>query len=1661
MRGKIKKIAKSALCLLLVLCMAMPGSLRAKAEGKDLYVEDIKIHVASNDKDAKNYFDSIGYKWFQEDLNADTGTGKYVYIGYKTTTDPDKAITSIRLMQMSGGYQRYDYDGLVDYMEKQSVTSARALKKACDGFIENYEAGSPRAVDAYLGLNMFYVSEANNQLLGDFLIAGKGDEQFFIDLYVKGSSATVCAVTNLISIGLTAYENAYDEETETMVTVPWAGLVSRSTLWDRYEEGLTSEEEASLAREYEDLASSLFDSIQIFTTYYENARARFDNNGGKFRPSVEIKDIQEGADEYSEMTDQDGDITYLAAFEILNDFQLNEETKLGDWFLEIGHHTSETMDLKLLYPVLEAMGEAVANSVTITGFLSAVLNLDENVENKDFREAVAEFAEEGEKEGEPAVEVFTNLDDNFEGKSFAYTSEAIRKKTADNDPLSVLQQIDQTHAWINERLKVGGMIVGIGLCGVGLILAAAKIGVAITMPAAGSTAAVSTSYAFFSAAAGYLGTAVSVLGYISLAIVVVTLLVVLLVYIFKKKAKENKADFQSDKLDYIVDAVDYRGSAVNVLYKSALDQNGDVGDINAAKQWKWVLLCYSTDKGAGSPIKADEDGNFFKIGHDDPNTPDGYDAAKMFGDRNPADFNAFCEKGKPTYLFYTTEESLASRSDTVINEPDEEETTEPTEIETEETTEPVEEDTTKSSEEETTKSSEEETPVPEGNQPDDSDNKSGLYIRDVIIGIGATAQEARDDIVGHKDKYEVLNYNLSPDSSMFTYLGYQLTDDPEDAITDLRIAPYAGGADHRPVMYGDIQYTQIDVVGFDVGKGSKKDVPAANALYYTTDPNAGYPLTADGLHPVTGYDQIEPGWEPISYFGSDLPYNFNSEYRNQGTAYVNCFGHQGGYLLNGIQRVFLYYEPQKKYTSGVKYLSGMFFAGGYDILQQPKGYEYWPAETVSSNQGVVGFVDMLEYLPRSGRVTTENLAKSISNMYDNTSLRHGKVQQYLYYTWTYNPKRAVTDLALLQGDTFSTSLPYAVSKPTDGINHNYVSAVNIQQQFGDGNWIIRFESPNNTFMSRNANIISDTYLPDLINNCTTDVLPEGINFGYSRTRFLPMGLFVSGYSKDLTPLTLEDVIVSNGSNVKSVVEGTKVKYTLSGKTLAGTDIDQNKNYRPVPELKDPTRMVNMGYPKNSASSNATDLYLFVRGQQETKKKYIASLSVGAFSREIYKESNEKAKEDELKGIDQVVNNQAIVGAIAGCVDEVVVYNICAENQNDAWYNKQSGGAASQDAPENVPAAYIGLTRTDQASKAIKGVVLYKSKSSVAPVTITLDKVTYNCAGISEPIFMNGEKYYLYYTYNSGATPGVAIEEIFIDSIPIVEGAATNLCVNEGGSELYGNPKQYGFIHMTYDQKDRDFFKKIYIGKGANEREAMCDLLSMGCVEYANFDLNKGTKGSTVFLGYKSGSYNMDKIESAKTEEAREKEIAKQETEAIYDIVVTRNEPYHPEGIVSKGMYYYPATGTNLNDGCGYGSELYLYYATEYYSTNYNSKNNASTKLPTEVFSGFVTRLAFAQNERVPYTTLLLNDPDYQKQVTGAAGAGSTEDYYPWEYVMQSGDAQRIDLNDGALFCNGDYCEDSRISMFVQRDDGSIKPAGEITGGFVESTYTVGNLYIRK
>ena len=227
MKNDLKKILFSLIAWSLILSIAFSPSVQVVAEGenKDLfYIEDIKIYQCDDDEEneAKSYFEKNGYVYSKIDLNQGTDTDKSAFLGYKLTKDKTKAITDIRMMAMDTGYQLYDYDSAVNYIKSQKYGTAQTLYKSSVEFADNYKAGSPKAKNAYHGLNLFTVG---NTKLGDYIVSGKADTEFFVNIMMKASVGTINAVIGFINAGLTPFENDYDDETDTVKTSNWAQML--------------------------------------------------------------------------------------------------------------------------------------------------------------------------------------------------------------------------------------------------------------------------------------------------------------------------------------------------------------------------------------------------------------------------------------------------------------------------------------------------------------------------------------------------------------------------------------------------------------------------------------------------------------------------------------------------------------------------------------------------------------------------------------------------------------------------------------------------------------------------------------------------------------------------------------------------------------------------------------------------------------------------------------------------------------------------------------------------------------------------------------------------------------------------------------------------------------------------------------------------------------------------------------------------------------------------------------------------------------------------------------------------------------------------------------------------------------------------------------------
>ncbi|MBQ7661054.1 MAG: hypothetical protein IJS44_03270, partial [Clostridia bacterium] len=645
--AKNKGPCYSLISAILTVCMLLHAvyPMIASAADNKIYVEDIKIYECEDEggsaEKAKQWFESQGYVFSGINLNQGTSTDECAYLGYKATTNKDMAITDIRLMAMDTGYTIYNYEDMMNYLASQKAGTAQILQSAAALFAANYKAGSPKALDAYEGLNLFHVGDTNKTKLGDYILAGKTDVQFFTKMIMKSTTGTLNAVHGFLANGIAPYNNDLDEN-GAVVTTNWAQFTVKSELWNQLaSEDLSTDEMNALHKEYSDAARDLFKSIQTFTTYYEDAKAR--ESQGNEIPKGDT--IEEAAGQMENIEREDADFLYLAAYDMLNGYAFESGEKLGDWFVTLGKMNSDKVDLTQLYPVVEAMGKCQAAIANTGGFVSVVLNLADNEHNNDYEDAVSDAKETiRELTNEESFDIWENCDGDLENSIIAFTSDAVRKSTAEN-ALGRKSEWEKKKETIAEIEKIVNLAMGVMCVVVPVAVFVLSMAVAVTHMMAATciaVAALNTICVWLLAAVQFLAAALPYIGVLVLvATITATVAIWAKEYILGDKVHIDK---QSEKPDVIFDAQEKANETFDIKYKSVRNQSGAVSDINCGSQVYWCLVAATTDVNAGSPICADDSGVIFRsVSGNDP-APSGFDCVKFFGERSAGDFNAYCKK---------------------------------------------------------------------------------------------------------------------------------------------------------------------------------------------------------------------------------------------------------------------------------------------------------------------------------------------------------------------------------------------------------------------------------------------------------------------------------------------------------------------------------------------------------------------------------------------------------------------------------------------------------------------------------------------------------------------------------------------------------------------------------------------------------------------------------------------------------------------------------------------------------------------------------------------------------------------------------------------------------------------------------------------------------
>lgn len=194
----LKHICKVAISAVLIAAICAVSCLNAFAASKQArYLSDIVLCSAESADAAKAELTSMGYKLLStQNLNVTLSDG--VYIGYKTTADPDEAITDLAVMNMFGNYSFTDYEVLLEKMQEDVEGTVNGLVPMITAYRDNYNAQNGLAVEVHTLLNRFYEDDSK-QGMGDYLLTcNLKNTEDLTKVFMQGYSSFIMNIQQLL-----------------------------------------------------------------------------------------------------------------------------------------------------------------------------------------------------------------------------------------------------------------------------------------------------------------------------------------------------------------------------------------------------------------------------------------------------------------------------------------------------------------------------------------------------------------------------------------------------------------------------------------------------------------------------------------------------------------------------------------------------------------------------------------------------------------------------------------------------------------------------------------------------------------------------------------------------------------------------------------------------------------------------------------------------------------------------------------------------------------------------------------------------------------------------------------------------------------------------------------------------------------------------------------------------------------------------------------------------------------------------------------------------------------------------------------------------------------------------------------------------------------------
>ena len=424
-----------ALVLTLTFIVLVPMNTVGAAENNGKYVSEVYVAYGKDADEAKKTLNDKGYTPVNGNLNE--GGKTYAMLGYKTTDDPQQAITDLSVMNMNGGYSVTDYKHLLTQQKTNIANFLTEFMPAIKEYRANLKAGKARAVFVHDMLNK-YTEDDSSKKLGDLFnsetlqdklgitesINAENPDKLpdLITLLMQGNTAVLNSVEKLLAISADSGEGTFLDR---FASKSYDDLLDE--LEDKRPELNTeTKRKQQLDNEYEDIVLGFTEAAAKL----RNDLVAYENGKLKLESASEEEIKKEFAS-----SDKDEDVA-----KIETQMNINRFAEIGSLYLALKDYEGgkfkkgellnffmrDEIDAEELYPMAAALSDgqkAGLNFVSLSDLLRYSL-IDDDAWKKELDQLKSSLSEMG------GMSVYDGVDRNVfkEDGSVAMTDKAMRSE---------------------------------------------------------------------------------------------------------------------------------------------------------------------------------------------------------------------------------------------------------------------------------------------------------------------------------------------------------------------------------------------------------------------------------------------------------------------------------------------------------------------------------------------------------------------------------------------------------------------------------------------------------------------------------------------------------------------------------------------------------------------------------------------------------------------------------------------------------------------------------------------------------------------------------------------------------------------------------------------------------------------------------------------------------------------------------------------------------------------------------------------------------------------------------------------------------------------------------------------------------------------------------